>query len=40
MILFLDFDGALHPEDHGQGDSSGQAFCHLPKLEGVLRDHP
>ena len=40
MILFLDFDGALHPEDHGQGDSSGQAFCHLPKLERVLRDHP
>lgn len=32
MILFLDFDGVLHP---AQG---GELFSSLPLLEGVLRD--
>jgi hypothetical protein len=37
MVLFLDFDGVLHPllARHG-----GDAFCYLPRLENVLRDFP
>ncbi|MBA5686342.1 HAD domain-containing protein [Rugamonas apoptosis] len=34
MILFLDFDGVLHP-DITYGDSA--LLCKLPILEGVLR---
>lgn len=37
MILFLDFDGVLHPEF---GNRDGDLFCHRAKLEGILRDHP
>ncbi|MBS0308235.1 MAG: hypothetical protein JSS58_04610 [Proteobacteria bacterium] len=37
MILFLDFDGVLHPEPC-QDDA--QLFCRLPLLEGLLRDFP
>ena len=36
MILFLDFDGVLHP-DPPQPD---QRFRSLPRLVSVLRDHP
>jgi len=35
-VLFLDFDGVLHPSDA----PSGAMFCHLPAFEVVLRDHP
>ena len=35
MILFLDFDGVLHPEPCYQ---EAQLFCYLPRLENVLRD--
>ncbi|MGZ3238697.1 MAG: HAD domain-containing protein [Burkholderiaceae bacterium] len=37
MILFLDFDGVLHPEPCFQ---DVLLFCHMPKLEAVLRDLP
>lgn len=37
MILFLDFDGVLHPEPCFD---DAKLFCFLPKLESVLRDHP
>lgn len=36
MIIFLDFDGVLHPETCYRA----QLFCELPRLEGVLRDFP
>jgi hypothetical protein len=37
MILFLDFDGVLHPEFCNQGE---ELFCHRDKLELILRDYP
>lgn len=37
MILFLDFDGVLHPEPCYDQE---KLFCHLPKLEKVLIDFP
>lgn len=37
MILFLDFDGVLHPEPCYDQEN---LFCHLPKLEKVLSDFP
>ena len=37
MILFLDFDGVLHPEPC---DEDGEPFCNLPALEAILRDFP
>lgn len=37
MILFLDFDGVLHPF---LARSSVDAFCYLPRLENVLREFP
>ena len=37
MILFLDFDGVLHPEPCYDKQS---LFCCLPRLENVLRDFP
>lgn len=37
MLLFLDFDGVLHPF---LARSSADAFCYLPRLEAVLRDFP
>jgi hypothetical protein len=36
MILFLDFDGVLHPEVCAYS----LLFCHLPLLENLLRDFP
>lgn len=35
MILFLDFDGVLHPEIHG-----AEEFCHLARFESVMRTFP
>jgi hypothetical protein len=36
MIIFLDFDGCLHPSPP---DNRGY-FCHLERFESVLRDFP
>lgn len=36
MIIFLDFDGVLHPRPN---DWRGK-FCHLERLERVLREYP
>lgn len=35
MIIFVDFDGVLHPEPCFD---SHRLFCFLPRLESVLRD--
>lgn len=35
MILFLDFDGVLHPDPC---HDTSILFCHSPRLESVLRD--
>lgn len=40
MILFLDFDGVLHPEYCERPVPEDEVFCHLPRLERVLRDFP
>lgn len=40
MILFLDFDGVLHPEGEGHLPSDGTEFCFLPRLETLLRQFP
>lgn len=37
MILFLDFDGVLHPEGEGHLPSDGKEFCFLPRFEALLR---
>lgn len=39
MILFLDFDGVLHPECSGPVPAD-LAFCRLPLFEAVVREHP
>lgn len=36
MIVFLDFDGVLHPEPC----ADDEIFCHLPSIEDVLREYP
>lgn len=35
ILLFLDFDGVLHPELFHASE-----FCYLPMLENLLRRHP
>jgi hypothetical protein len=40
MILFLDFDGVLHPQYEDQPVPADVAFCHLPRFEAVVRDFP
>ena len=40
MIIFLDFDGVLHPEYVEQAVPADVAFCRLPHVEAVLRDYP
>ena len=35
-LLFLDFDGVLHPK----GADPGDYFIHLPRLEAMLREFP
>jgi hypothetical protein len=37
MIIFLDFDGVLHPFLDRSG---AKAFCYMPRLEKVLREFP
>ena len=36
-ILFLDFDGVMHPASYIKGQ---QRFCNAPWLEAVLAKHP
>ena len=40
MILFLDFDGVLHPQHDGEPTPADRAFCHLARFEAVMRDFP
>ncbi|WP_454905033.1 HAD domain-containing protein [Variovorax gossypii] len=40
MILFLDFDGVLHPEGEEHILNGGTDFCFLPRLEALLREFP
>jgi hypothetical protein len=40
MILFLDFDGVLHPEGEEHILNGGTDFCLLPRLEALLREFP
>lgn len=42
MIIFLDFDGVLHPvfPRRELTDDENQLFSYLPRLEGVLMDFP
>lgn len=42
MILFLDFDGVLHPffPRRDLSDVDNRLFAYLPRLETVLRDFP
>ena len=40
MILFLDFDGVMHPQYEDQPVPIDVAFCHLPRFEAVMRDFP
>ena len=40
MILFLDFDGVLHPEGEDHIFKGGVDFCFLPRLEALLREFP
>lgn len=40
MILFLDFDGVLHPEHDGEPTPADRVFCHLPRFEAIMRDFP
>lgn len=35
MLLFLDFDGVLHPRAAGEN-----LFVHIPRIERVLSDFP
>lgn len=41
MILFLDFDGVLHPffPRPDRSDEDNQLFSYLPRLEAVLREY-
>lgn len=39
MILFLDFDGVLHPDD-GRPITDDVRLCNLPRLEALLREFP
>ncbi len=38
MILFLDFDGVLHP--FPKPNDPAQLFVNLDRLEGVFREYP
>lgn len=40
MILFLDFDGVLHPQYEDQPVPADVAFCYLARFEAVMRDFP
>jgi hypothetical protein len=36
-ILFLDFDGVMHPASYSK---ARQSFCYAPWLEAVVAKHP
>lgn len=38
MLIFLDFDGVLHPAS--EDILADQVFCHLPRFEAIMRDFP
>lgn len=40
VIVFLDFDGVLHPQYVGQPVPDAVVFCHLPRFETVMREFP
>lgn len=40
MLLFLDFDGVLHPQYDGEPTPVSELFCHLPRFESILQDFP
>ena len=40
MILFLDFDGVLHPQYEHEPVPTELAFCHLARFEAVMREFP
>lgn len=40
MILFLDFDGVLHPAYDGMATPAERLFCHLQRFEAIMRDFP
>jgi hypothetical protein len=40
MIIFLDFDGVLHPAYDGEPTPADEVFCHLPRFESIMRDFP
>lgn len=40
MLLFLDFDGVLHPEHDGEPTPADRVFCHLPRFEAIMREFP
>lgn len=40
MIIFLDFDGVLHPDGFRYPVEDFRYFSRLPKLEALLRLHP
>lgn len=39
-ILFLDFDGVLHPQYVDMATPNDEVFCHLPLFESVMREFP
>lgn len=40
MILFLDFDGVLHPAYDGMATPAERCFCHLRRFEAIMQDFP
>jgi hypothetical protein len=40
MILFLDFDGVLHPRYEDCPVPEDVVFCHMPRFAAVMRDFP
>lgn len=40
MLIFLDFDGVLHPEHDNEPTPAEDIFCHLPRFEAVMREFP
>ena len=40
MILFLDFDGVLHPQYEHEPVPADLAFCHLARFEALMREFP
>ena len=40
LLLFLDFDGVLHPQHEGMPTPKEYLFCHLSRFEAVMIDFP